>query len=142
MQMLRSVETLPGREYTIIARFESLEARRAFTASPFYADWMERLALLSEGSPSVRELTGIAGLFPSGHGPTPPPKWKMAVTVWVGVFTFGQVFYIGLNPWIGPWPRMAQSAFVSAIVVALLTWVVLPAATRLLHRWYFGNKDG
>lgn len=141
MQMLRSVEKLPGREYTIIARFESLDARRAFTASPFYSGWMERLALLSDGSPSVCELTGIAGLFPSANGPVAPQKWKMAVTVWIGVFTLGQIFYFSLFPWIGAWPRIAQSGLVSAIVVALLTWFVLPAATRWLHGWYFSQKD-
>lgn len=37
------------RVYTVVDRFADVEARRAFTASPQYADWMRRLADLSEG---------------------------------------------------------------------------------------------
>lgn len=135
MQMLRPADETNAGEYTVIARFDSLETRRAFTASPVYAEWMARLAEHSVGAPVVRELTGLDGWSALAGRPPAGPKWKMALVVWTSVFLCSQVSYALLDRVVGGWPRVAQGALVSAVVVAALTWVVLPPATRLLKGW-------
>ncbi len=137
MQMLRPAESDRSGEYTILARFESLAARRVFTTSPIYQEWMSKLLDQSIGAPVVRELSGIDGWLALSGRAGNPPKWKMALTVWVGVYLLSQAGYALLGPVIGSWPRSLQALLVSALVVAALTWLVLPPVTRTLQRWYF-----
>ena len=70
-----------------------------------------------------------------------PPRWKMALTVWVSVYVLSQLAYAltGLIP--GEWPRAVRALPASALVVAAITWGVLPWATRTFKGWYF-PKDG
>src|SRR3954468_17515652 len=42
-------------DYTVIDRFETVEARRAFKESSAYLKWMDRLKVLTEGDPAIEE---------------------------------------------------------------------------------------
>ncbi len=141
MQMLRPAESDTQGEYTVIARFDSLESRREFTSSEIYREWMQRLSVESVGAPIVRELNGIDGWFALAGQPGSPPKWKMALTVWVGVYAISQACYALLGPMMKSWPHLLQSLLITALVVGVLTWGVLPPVTRLLKGWYF-PKNG
>jgi len=141
MQMLRPAGSDTRGEYTVIARFDSLESRRVFTSSEIYREWMQRLGAQSVGAPIVRELNGIEGWFALAGQPGSPPKWKMAIVVWVGVYVLSQTSYALLAPVMGTWPRPLQSLPVTTIVVGLLTWVVLPPVTRALKGWFFPKND-
>ncbi len=132
-QVLRPVEGEQAGEYTLIVHFDSLEGRRAFKASAFYAEWMARFALHSMGEPVVRELRHLEGWeVLSGQA---GPRWKMALVVWAGVFVTSQLLYAALAPWSAHWPRLLLGALVSGAVVAILTWLVLPVVTRWLRGW-------
>ena len=121
------------REYGILRTFASTEERDAFYASPLYQTWEDRAKTLTEGAPIHRDLHGLEAFFHSSQ--PPPPRWKMAVATLCGVYPtslfLGQTvgrFTHGLHPLIG------TLIFASAMV-ALLTWVVMPNVTKLLHHW-------
>ena len=137
MQLMRLVAG--GRDYTVVAQFASKEVRRAFTSTPEYATWQRRLGELTEGDPRIDELSGLEGWFASDDTPglPNPGKLKMAVATFIGVFPVSTIIGLFIIPYLQvlPWPLV--DAIVSAIIVILLTWVVMPIVTRLLHRWLF-----
>lgn len=137
MQLMRLVAG--GRDYTVVARFASKEVRRAFTSTPEYADWQRRLGELTEGDPRIDELSGLEGWFATDDVPglPNPGKLKMAAATFIGVFPVSAIIGLLVIPYVQalPWPLV--DAIVSAIIVILLTWVVMPIVTRLLHKWLF-----
>src|SRR5687768_12585267 len=82
------VGPVPGcgpNDYGILRSFESESASRDFYASALYRDWEESVASLVEGPPVMRELHGLEAFFRDA-GAWHPPRWKMAIVTWLGVF--------------------------------------------------------
>ncbi|HEX7651980.1 MAG TPA: hypothetical protein VF607_00645, partial [Verrucomicrobiae bacterium] len=109
---------------------------QAFRVSPEYLAWNHHALELTEGAGRVEELCGLESWFtPPGQTLQPLPRWKMALTTYLGVLptVVGLNLLVGtsLNP-LGFWGR---NVVFNALVVALLTWAVMPLITRALHRW-------
>ncbi|MBB5351667.1 hypothetical protein HNR46_001906 [Haloferula luteola] len=138
IHVIRSEHGHP-RDYTVVDRFADRAARRAFTASDAYAHWMARLRELTEEDPHIQEMEGISGWFslPKAAGQIPPTRWKMAVVTFLGVYPLTSL----LPRWIGPclpgWHPLAVNGVVTGLIVALLTWWVMPNLTRLFRRWLY-----
>jgi uncharacterized protein len=70
-----------------------------------------------------------------------PPHWKMALVTWIGVFLGAigislllELFWKSPNFW-------AFNAAISALLVSLLTWVIMPIFSRYIFRkWLYRNK--
>jgi antibiotic biosynthesis monooxygenase (ABM) superfamily enzyme len=127
---------LPGsdsREYGILRTFASEAERAAFYASPAFKAWEERARTLTEGEPEYRELHGLEAWFRSTSNP--PPRWKMAVTTLLGVYPTSLFLSLALGEFVHTWPLLVRSLVIAAAMVALLTWVVMPNVTKLLHKW-------
>ena len=138
MQMLRPAENHESSgEYTILVRFDSLESRKVFRSSEVFKEWMARMDAQSVGPAVVRELKAIDGWVALAGGSGNPPRWKMAVTVWIGVTGLSQIFAWLLAPFMTGWPRHVQMVPISTATVIVLTWVVLPPLMRALKGWYF-----
>jgi uncharacterized protein len=121
-----------SREFGILRTFADEKERDAFYASPMFKSWEERARTLTEGEPVYRQLHGLEAWFRS---PTPPPRWKMAVATFLGVFPVAMILNLMLGPTIKSWPFILRNAVFNASVVALLTWVVMPLITRALRAW-------
>jgi uncharacterized protein len=134
---------LPGsdnREYGILRTFANEAERAAFYDSPLFKAWEERARRLTEGEPVSRQLHGLEAWFRSPSHP-PPPRWKMAVATFLGVFPVAMVLNLALGPVIRSWPFVLGNAAFNLCVVAILTWVVMPLVTRLLRRWLHPHPD-
>ena len=126
-----------SREFGILRTFANEKERDAFYASPMFKAWEERARTLTEGEPVYRQLHGLEAWFRS---PTnPPPRWKMAVATFLGVFPVAMLLGLTIGPRIQSWPFVFRNAAFNACVVALLTWVVMPLVTRALHSWLHPN---
>jgi antibiotic biosynthesis monooxygenase (ABM) superfamily enzyme len=138
IHVIRSEQTHP-REYTVVDRFADADSRRSFTSSDAYHEWMLRLRELTVADPLIEEMHGLSGWFtlpdqPHAH---PPPKPKMALVTFLGVYPLTSVlppFFGGLLP---AWHPLLRNVLVTGLIVTLLTWVVMPILTRLLRRWLF-----
>ena len=127
-----------SREFGILRTFASEAERDAFYEWPPFKEWDERAKMLTDGEPVYRQLHGLEAWFRSpGH---PPPRWKMAVVTFLGVFPVVMVLSLTLGPAIRSWHFIASNAVFNACVVTLLTWVVMPAITRLLHGWLHADE--
>jgi antibiotic biosynthesis monooxygenase (ABM) superfamily enzyme len=107
-------------------------------------DWegsRERAELLQAGEDLVHatDMHRVSGLetwfaLPGRTAPA-PPKWKMFVVSLVAIYALQLL----LNTALGPVaiPMAVRIAVVAAGVTALMTWVVMPHAARLLQDWLY-----
>ena len=128
-----------SREFGILRTFANEKERDAFYDSPVFKAWQERASKLTEGEPEYRQLHGLEAWFRSPHNP--PPRWKMAVATFLGVFPVAMILNLTLGPVIRPWQFILSNAVFNACVVAILTWVVMPLITRALHGWLYSNES-
>jgi hypothetical protein len=128
-------------EFGILRTFRDEVERDTFYASPMFKAWEERARTLTEGEPVYRQLHGLEAWFRSPHGP--PPRWKMSIATFLGVFPTAMILNLTLGRSIQPWPFLLGSAVFNASMVALLTWIVMPLVTRALRGWLHpeGDKD-
>lgn len=122
-----------GREFGILRTFADEQERDDFYASPMFRKWEVRARELTEGEPADRELHGLEAWFRSRH--EAPPRWKMAVATLLGVYPASLLISFVIGESVHAWPIAARSLVFAVGMVALLTWVVMPLVTRLLHPW-------
>ena len=120
-------------EFGILRTFANAQERDAFYASPMFKTWEDQIKPLTEGDPVHRELTGLEAWFRSPQNP--PPRWKMAVATYLGVVPVIMGLSLTIGPVVRSWNFLLNNLVFNACVVALLTWIVMPFITRILHRW-------
>src|SRR5579863_913707 len=124
------------RQYTSIARFDSLASLRAWEAAGMHARWEADLTGIVEGAADVRRAEGLEFWFTSKHqaGPQAPSRHKMAAVL-IAVVT-PLVFALAplLTLTLGHAPRIVRSFVGATLQVTLLTYVIMPRVTRLLAR--------
>jgi antibiotic biosynthesis monooxygenase (ABM) superfamily enzyme len=121
-------------EFGILRTFADEKERDDFYASPIFKAWEEKAKPLTESNSwTQRPLHGLEAWFRSPHNP--PPKWKMAIATFLGVFPSVMVLSLTLGPLIRDWHFVPRNAVFNAAVVVVLSWAVMPVVTRLLHGW-------
>ena len=65
----------------------------------------------------------------------PPPRHKMALLTWVGAWGAITLILQLLSPAMATWPLPLRTLLISVLMVVTLTWVVIPALTRLFAGW-------
>jgi antibiotic biosynthesis monooxygenase (ABM) superfamily enzyme len=65
----------------------------------------------------------------------PPPRHKMALLTWAGAWAMITLILSVLGPVIATWPLPLQTLVVSVLMVLALTWVGIPALTRVFAGW-------
>lgn len=123
-----------------------------------WEDSAERAAWLATGEGLVlsersRRRSGIEGWFdepatgsitvPTTTGTTSvpvasaPPRWKQAVTIWLGFFPVNLVFTYAVSPVPG-WdalPIWLRVLATTLVLTPIMTYWVLPWVTRTLRSW-------
>jgi antibiotic biosynthesis monooxygenase (ABM) superfamily enzyme len=125
-----------SRDYGIVRKFANRDALSKFRTSAEYFEWNQIAMELTEGSGRTEELSGLESWFTLPDANLRPlPKWKMAVATFCGVFPVATILSLALGPIIQPLPFLVSGALFNACIVILLTWIVMPAVTRILHSW-------
>lgn len=128
-----------GGPHVILLRFASASAFERWRESPAYRDAIRDADTSSRAGEAPQVRTGLETWFtiPGARPTPPPPRWKMALVTWLALLP--QV--IALSLLLAPLqlPFLAQAAVSTAIPVAMLTWVVMPRATRALAGWLHGR---
>jgi antibiotic biosynthesis monooxygenase (ABM) superfamily enzyme len=86
------------------------------------------------GEPVRRRLHGLEAFFRDTRH-APPPRWKMAVVTWMGVFPSVLLWSSLLPNALGGLPHLAVVAIVNVFVVVTLAWGVMPLLTRMFAGW-------
>ena len=70
-----------------------------------------------------------------------PPRWKQAVTIWLGFFPTNLVFtlLVSLLPVWGAVPLALRVLITTVVLTPVMTYLVLPAITARLRPWLEGR---
>jgi antibiotic biosynthesis monooxygenase (ABM) superfamily enzyme len=84
-------------------------------------------------------VTGLESWFtlPGQPGLVPPPPYKMALLTWITIFPLITAIVAITGPTLKDLPLAVRLGITTALTVPLMTWVVMPRVTRLLHRWLY-----
>jgi antibiotic biosynthesis monooxygenase (ABM) superfamily enzyme len=123
--------------------FDSDASLKGWQNSPERNAGLATIAPHIEGDAVVRGISGLAHWFqpkPVGKS-AQPPRWKVAVVTWLGIFPTVYLLFLLLGNWLAPWSLLPRIFLLTILVVAIMTWGVAPQLTKLLKSWlYSGAK--
>lgn len=130
--------------WNMLYRFSSSDRLEAWETSTERTEWLEAGTDLVLDA-QVEKRTGIEGWFDtvqlapsSAPAPLPPPRWKQAVSIWLGFFPLNLAFTL-LMPWLVPgWndlPTALRVLLTTLALTPLMAYLVLPWITRMLRPW-------
>ncbi|WP_400997001.1 antibiotic biosynthesis monooxygenase [Agromyces sp. GXQ0307] len=137
----------------MLYRFANEETLDAWERSPERSWWLE----MGRGfvrAEKAKRRTGIEGWFDDpATGSVPavtdaagqedpalppaPPRWKQAVSIWLGFFPVNLAFslLIALAPWWEDVPLALRVLVTTLVLTPIMTYWVLPWVTRMLRGW-------
>lgn len=126
-------------EYVAILKFDRYTHLKQWIESDVRQQWLDRLGPLISKPEEVQTLTGLETWFTLSGQPrkSPPPRYKMALVTWLGVFVTVGVLSRFLPLILSAIPPLLSQIISSGLTVALLTYLVMPQLTRLFSRWLY-----
>ena len=143
------VRSAPGSgEWHVMYRFADADTLRGWEDSPQRRWWLSSAQGIVEHT-RVERRTGIEGWFdpPVDHvvetigepEPAAPPRWKQAVTIWLAFFPLSLAATLLTARFLADVPLAGRTLLMTLVLTPLMTYLVLPRITRLLHRWLHGR---
>jgi uncharacterized protein len=127
-------------DYFILLRFASQPHLENWRSAPEVRALCKLVDSISTANDRQRIKTGLETLFavPSRSvAPAVPPRWKMALVTWLALLP--QVIVLSLLiPAALPMP--VRAALLTAVPVAMLTWLVMPHLSVLVHEWLYAAR--
>jgi hypothetical protein len=123
-------------EWVDVVRYSSLKDLENWMESKERRDLIDELDTIVE-SRHAHRVTGLEGWFAVNRADTPinvPPPWKQALTVLFALYPTVMALTF-LNPLWQNRSLPVQMLFGNILSVALLTWLIMPAVSRLLGFW-------
>ena len=130
--------------YQILLHFDDEAGRRAWSGSPVRRRWLDRMDELTNGIPEIEVLDAQHAWLVQRHRSrtlVAPPRHKVALLTWAGIYPVITVLLALLGPRIAPWPLVARTFVLTACAIPLMTWVVMPTVTRLARPWLQPHSD-
>jgi antibiotic biosynthesis monooxygenase (ABM) superfamily enzyme len=141
VQVLRP-EPGSGAPYTIVVRFASQAELDTWTGSEVRRALLAEAERLTVDGLLVHRLSGMEGWvrLPGANVVVPPPRWKVAAVTWVAILPVIEVLSALLIPSLTAWPWYARPVALTLVMIPLMTWVVMPAATRLARPFLYPSR--
>jgi uncharacterized protein len=127
------------RTYHALFAFDNKASLQAWLDSAERAYWLKRIAAVTFGDNSTRILCGLEGWFalPAQETRAPPPRYKMAMLAWSGIFPLVLVLTSVVGPALRPIGTIPSVLVITFLVVVCMTWAVMPVLTRLMAWWLY-----
>ena len=126
--------------YHMLFAFDSQDPMKAWIDSNERRVWLERIADVTHGDAFARVLSGLEAWFaiPVARTKPPPPRWKMAIVTWMGIYPLVLLATYTVMPMLSVHLHRAFVMCVStALIVTAMTWLVMPLLVRLFAAWLF-----
>jgi uncharacterized protein len=126
-----------GREFGAVLQFRTQEAWEGFQRWPQYQMFLAEIEPYLQMAPETKTLCGLETWFtPLGAGVLrAPPRWKMAFVTWIGVCISVYVVNSVFSLFDQNCPMFLNLLVSNAVIVAALTWAVMPLLSWLFRRW-------
>lgn len=124
--------------FHILFAFDTQANLDAWQQSPARALGLSAIEPVTEGPAQTRQLIGMAHWFVTGTTHSPPPRWKVALMSWAGIFPTVLFLTLVVGPYLADVPLLPRTLVFTGLVVLIMTWVVAPQLTRWLKPWLQG----
>ncbi|GAA4427477.1 antibiotic biosynthesis monooxygenase [Bremerella cremea] len=131
--LLAPVPGSVGCEYGILRSFEDQASCDAFYRSERFRNFHERTKSMVVEEATRRKIDGLEMFFRDPK--KSPPRWKMAIITWLGVFPSVLFWGIVLPPVLDNLHSLFATAVATMFVTVTLAWVVMPVLTRFFAPW-------
>ncbi|GIF05982.1 antibiotic biosynthesis monooxygenase [Actinoplanes siamensis] len=141
------VRPAPGSaEWHMLYRFADATALKGWEESPERQWWLTSAQGFVEHT-RVERRTGIEGWFDPPRELDPPhvpqvkqpertpPRWKQAVTIWLGFFPVSLLSGWLLAPHLTGLHLVPRTMISTLVLTPIMTYLVLPKVTRILQPW-------
>jgi len=133
----------------MLYRFADDAALLHWEQSPERAWWLQSGSGFVHDQRTERR-TGIEGWFDepteitvehaglASPVPAAPPRWKQAVTIWLGFFPLNLLFTVLVTMLVPGWdalPIIVRVLLTTLCLTPIMTYLLLPGVTRMLRRW-------
>jgi uncharacterized protein len=126
--------------YRVLFAFDTDAHLQDWTQSRDRQRWLRRIADVTHGDAAMRILTGLETWFelPAARTKQPPPRWKMAVVTWLGIFPLVLLTSHTIAPALGEWIHpLLVTLIVTGVITAAMTWLVMPVLVPLFGNWLY-----
>ena len=140
-QIIRPIAGLTN-SYTIVIRYDTTEHLQQWMNSDVRKQFIEKAQPYLEDKDEYSIHSGLDFWFvPQGGGAKVPVRWKQFLVTWSAIFPL----VMGV-PWLVvpvmhglglPDSHALTTFFVTASVVFLMTYVVMPRYTKWVRKWLF-----
>ena len=128
-------------EWVTLLRFDSQDHLDNWLSSDERAQLMREASEVIGSSSERRVRTSFEGWFKFGADDKPPPSWKQAAIVLLCLFPVVMLEIKLLNPLL-QWMNLAPATFIANVIsVGLLTWPLIPLASRAMGWWLSPQPD-
>ena len=137
------VRPLPGRSeaYTVVIRFDTPAHLQEWMQSPARRRLIEKIQPHFVDGDEVFVSSGLDFWFAPANGHKVPVRWKQFLVTWSAIYPL----VLGVPLVVAPLLRqlgVADNHLLTTLVatgidVFLMTYLVMPRYTRLVHRWLF-----
>jgi antibiotic biosynthesis monooxygenase (ABM) superfamily enzyme len=125
-------------EYHLVYRFADDESLAGWERSPERGELLTELAEMVDEERYAR-VDGLDSFFT--RPAMPGPRWRSTLLTIGAVFAITSLFQLVVFPHLASWPVEARLLISAVVVVLLLGYVVMPALTRVFHRWLHPRRD-
>jgi hypothetical protein len=140
-QIIRPIPNLTY-SYTVVIRFDTIENLKHWMYSE------ERKELINKATPLFTKddhydiKTGLDFLFTSDDNAIKVPvRWKQYLATWSAIYVLSNLVSPLILPLLRglhlPGNRFVDSFFVSALIVFLMIYLVMPNYTKLIKKWLY-----
>lgn len=125
-------------EYVAILKFDQYSNLKTWMESDVRQEWIARLQPLIEKPEVIQTLTGLETWFMLPNKlQVPPPRYKMVLVTWLGVFLTLPISNHLLIPLLSEFPTLLQQLIGTGFSVVLLTYLIMPHLTQLFRKWLY-----
>lgn len=135
-----------SQDWHMLYRFAD-EASLATWQSSAEREWWIASALGLVSETRVEKRTGIEGWFDEPRGRVVstsaqqgPPRWKQAIVIFLAFLPTNLAAQLLLTPLIGGLPLPLRVLTLTAVLIPVMTYLVLPFVTRRLQWWLEGRR--
>jgi len=126
-------------EYRVMFKFKDIDSLKVWEASSQRSDVLEKIEGLLISTSEREQVSGLITWFtlPSANPLTPPPRYKMTLISWLALYPAVTFIFWLLGTWLAEFPLILRTFLVTALVIVLMTYVLMPFMTKTFSFWLY-----
>ena len=131
-------------EYRIMFKFQDMNSLQEWEGSSQRAEILEKIEDLLITTSEREQVSGLITWFtlPSTNPITPPPRYKMTLISWLALYPAVTLVFVIFGDLLAKVPLLLRTMIVTIVVMALMSYVLMPRMTKWFAFWLFPRQKG